>query len=151
VTFLQLILFANTTVFFCSLLGLVSHCFWEGDSREEIITWWRCVENINDSRHSLLVLRSLQASFTYLQSYPRKFHLCLKRHRTYVHSSFFFLEKHYIPQYNRWLTCHVCARLCQCFGQGGCYFRCDKLCICNNTCTQRLLLLSSCTCLNSLV
>jgi len=27
VIFLQLILFANTTAFFCSLLGLVSHCF----------------------------------------------------------------------------------------------------------------------------
>ena len=34
--FLQLILFANTAVFFHSLLGLVSHCFWEGDSGEEI-------------------------------------------------------------------------------------------------------------------
>jgi len=30
----------------------------------------------------------------------------------------FFLEKHYIPQYYRWLTRCVCARLCQCFVQG---------------------------------
>ena len=34
----------------------------------------------------------------------------------------FFLEKHFIPQYYRWLTCYVCARLCQWFGQGGCFF-----------------------------
>jgi len=35
VIFLQLILFANTAAFFCSLLRLVSHYFWEG---EEIST-----------------------------------------------------------------------------------------------------------------
>jgi len=29
----------------------------------------------------------------------------------------FFLEKHYIPQYCRWLTCYVWARLCQSFVQ----------------------------------
>jgi len=33
--FLQLILFANTAAFFHSVLGLVSHCFWESDSGEE--------------------------------------------------------------------------------------------------------------------
>jgi len=38
VIFLQLILFANTAAFFCSLLGLVSLCLWEGDSGEEIST-----------------------------------------------------------------------------------------------------------------
>jgi len=43
----------------------------------------------------------------------------------------FFLE-HYIPQYYRWLTCCICARLCQCFGQGGCYFGCDKPCTCSS-------------------
>jgi len=32
----------------------------------------------------------------------------------------FFLEKHFIPQYCRLLTSYVCARLWQCFGQGGC-------------------------------
>jgi len=37
----------------------------------------------------------------------------------------FFLEKHYIPQYYRLLTCYDFARLLQCFGQGGCYFGCD--------------------------
>jgi len=36
VIFLQLILLANTAAFFCSLLGLVSHSFSEGDSGEEI-------------------------------------------------------------------------------------------------------------------
>jgi len=62
----------------------------------------------------------------------------------------FFLEKHYTPQYYCWLTCYVCARLCQCFGEGGCYFRCDKPCTCNYTWTQRFLLLRTCACLNSL-
>ena len=33
--FLQLILFASTATFFCSVFGLVSHSFWEGDSGEE--------------------------------------------------------------------------------------------------------------------
>jgi len=36
VIFLHLILFANTAAFFYSLLGLVSHCFREGGSSEEI-------------------------------------------------------------------------------------------------------------------
>jgi len=45
VIFLQLILFANTAAFFYSLLGLVSHCFWEGDSGEEVSTRWRCVND----------------------------------------------------------------------------------------------------------
>jgi len=66
VIFLQLILFANTAAFFYSLLGLVSHCFWEGDSGEEISTQWRFVEKINHSRDSWLVLKSLQADFSYV-------------------------------------------------------------------------------------
>jgi len=32
VSFLQLLLFANTAAFFYSPLGLVSHWFWESDS-----------------------------------------------------------------------------------------------------------------------
>jgi len=79
--FLQLILFANTAAFFCSLLGLVSHCFWEGDSGEEISTRQRCVKKINHSRDYWLVLRRLQVGYSYLQRYPRKFILCLWRHR----------------------------------------------------------------------
>jgi len=47
VIFLQLILVANTAAFFHSLLGFVSHCFWEVDSGEEISMRWRCVEKIN--------------------------------------------------------------------------------------------------------
>jgi len=42
------------------------------------------------------------------------------------------------------------TRLCQCFGQDGCYIRCDKPCTCNYTCTQSFLLLRSCAYLNSL-
>jgi len=59
---------------------------------------------------------------------------------------FCFLEKHYIPHSAvlSLTTCYACARLWQCFGQGGCYFQCDKPCTCNYTCTQRFLLLRSC-------
>ena len=57
VIFLQLILLANTAAFFHSLLGLVSHYLREGDSGEEISTGWRCVEKINHSRDSWLVLK----------------------------------------------------------------------------------------------
>ena len=64
--FLQLIMLANTAVFFHSLLGFVSHCFWEGDSCVEISMRWGCVEKINHSRDSWLVSRSLQAFFSYL-------------------------------------------------------------------------------------
>jgi len=56
VIFHQLILFANTAAIFYSLLRLVSHSFWEGDSGEEIITRWRCLEKTNHSRDSWLVL-----------------------------------------------------------------------------------------------
>jgi len=66
VIFLQLILFANTVVFFYSLLELVSHYVWEGDSGEEISTWWHCVEKIDHLSDSWLILRSLQAGFSYL-------------------------------------------------------------------------------------
>jgi len=68
VIFLHLILFANTAAFFYSLLGLVSHSFWEGDSDKEISTRWLCLKEVNHSRDSWLVLRSLlvQAGFSYL-------------------------------------------------------------------------------------
>jgi len=58
VTFLQLILYANTAAFFCSQVGLVSHFFWKGDSSEEISTWWRRVEKINHLRDSWPVSRN---------------------------------------------------------------------------------------------
>ena len=53
--FLNLLLFANIATFFYSLMGSVSHYFWEGDSGEEISTRWHCVEKINHSRNSWLV------------------------------------------------------------------------------------------------
>jgi len=125
VIFLQLILFASTAAFFYSLLvlGLVSYCFWEGDNGEEISTRWRCVEKINHSRDSWLeaykpafhTYRAILESFFYAYSAIVDSFLIVS----------FFLEKHYIPQYYRWLTCYFCARLCQCFVQGGCYFGCD--------------------------
>jgi len=63
VIFLQLILFANTSAFLYYLLGLVSDCLWEGDSGQEINTRRRCVEKINHSRDSWLVLRAYKPSF----------------------------------------------------------------------------------------
>ena len=65
---------------------------------------------------------------------------------------FFFLRNIILhtPQHYRWLTCYVCASLCQCFGRGGCYFQCDKPCSYNYTCTQRFSLHRSCTYFNSL-
>ena len=58
VIFLQLFLLANIAAFFCSLLGLVSYSFWEGDSGDEMSTRWRCFETINHLRDAWLVLRN---------------------------------------------------------------------------------------------
>jgi len=66
VIFFQLILFANTVAFFSSLLGSVSHPLWEGDSGEEISTRWLCLKEINHSRDSWLVSKSLQAGLSCL-------------------------------------------------------------------------------------
>jgi len=73
VTFLQLIPFANTAAFFCSLLGLDPHSFWEGGNCNEISTPWHYVEEINHLRDSWLVLRNdgLQTSLSCQQRYPR--------------------------------------------------------------------------------
>jgi len=57
--FLLLILFANTAAFFCSLLGLASNSFWEGNSGKEISIRWLCVEKINHSRDVWLVLKTM--------------------------------------------------------------------------------------------
>jgi len=69
--FIQVILFANTAAFLCSLMGLVSHWFWEGDSGEEISTRWRCVEKINHLRDSWLILGNddLQTGFSCQKRY----------------------------------------------------------------------------------
>ena len=56
--FLQIIIFANATPFFCSFLGLVSHSFWEGDRGAETSTRWNCVEKINHVRDSWLVSKN---------------------------------------------------------------------------------------------
>ena len=69
---LQLILFANAPALFCSLLGSVSHSFWEGESGQEISTRWLCFEKINLWSDSWLVLRndSLQTGFSCLWRNP---------------------------------------------------------------------------------
>jgi len=59
VIFLQLILFANTAAFFCSLLGLVSHSFWQ--------RW--------ENQHAmalLMALRRRDQSFTRFWAYFKK-------------------------------------------------------------------------------
>ena len=73
VTFLQLILFANTAAFFFSLLGLVSYSLSEDDRGEEISTQWRCVEKISQLRDSSLVFRNdgPQSGFSCLLRYPK--------------------------------------------------------------------------------
>jgi len=73
VIFLQIILFANTAAFFYSLLGLVPHCFWEGDSGKEI-----SVRRKDQSLTRFLAcFKKPTTGFSYPQSYPRKFLLCL--------------------------------------------------------------------------
>jgi len=64
--FFQLILFANTAAFFCSLLGLASNSFWEGSSGNEISTRWLCVKKINHSRDVCFVLKTMAHKTTFL-------------------------------------------------------------------------------------
>jgi len=103
--FLQLILFANTATFFCSLLVLASNSFWEGNSGKEISTWWLRVEKINHSRDVWLVLKTMPHKPTFhvysniLDSFFYAYSAIMD---SFVIVSFF--EKHYIPQYYRWLT-----------------------------------------------
>jgi len=152
VIFLQLILFATTAAFSYSLLGLVSHCFWEDDNGEEIRTRWRCVEKINHSLHSWLLSEAYKPAFHIYRAILESF---FNAYSTIVDSFVivsFFLRYiiFHTPQYYRWLTCYVRVRLCQYFGEDGCYFRCGKPCTCKYPCTQRFLILRSCGCLNSL-
>jgi len=58
VTFLRVVLFANTAAFFCSLLGFDAHSFLECNSGEKIRTRWLYVEDINHSRGSWLVSKN---------------------------------------------------------------------------------------------
>jgi len=137
VIFLQLILFVNTAAFFYSLLGLVSYLFWEGDSGEEISARWCCLKEINHSRDSWLVLRGLQAGFSYLQ-----------RHHGYFRDTFFFSWE---TVYSAVLSLTDMLRLYQImpmFWSRWLLFWCDKPCTCSYTRTQRFLLLRSCAYLN---
>jgi len=103
-----------------ALAGIRLTLFLRRRQREEISARWLCLKKINRSRDSWFVLRSLQAGFRACSAIMDRFVIVS-----------FFLEKQYIAQYHRWLTCYVCARLCQCFGKGGCYFGCDKPCTCS--------------------
>jgi len=111
VIFLQLILFANTAALFYSLLGLVSHCFWEDDNREEISTRWHCVEKIT---HVILDLFG-EAYNPVFQIYK-----AILESFFYVYSAivdsfvkvYFFLEKHYNP-HSAALSLTKMLRLCQ--------------------------------------
>jgi len=90
VIFLQLILLANTAAFFSSLLGLVSHSFWEGDSSEQISTRCCCVEKINHSRDSSLVLRAYKPAFHVYSAIPESLlYACRAMVDSFVIVSFF--------------------------------------------------------------
>jgi len=112
VIFLQLILFANTAAFFYSLLGLVSHCFGEGDSVEEISTRWRCVEKkINHSRDSWLVLEAYKPAFhIYRAILEILFYAYSAIVDSFVIVSFSWETLHCAVLSLTWLTCYVCAR-----------------------------------------
>jgi len=98
--FLQLIRFANTAAFFCSLLGLVSHTFLKDNSGGDVSTRWHWVEEINHSRDSWLVSRN--------EAYKQVFHACIAILDSFFYAytatmdSFvmvsFFLEEDYILQ-----------------------------------------------------
>jgi len=64
--FLQLILFANTAAFFCALLGLVQHSFWEGHSPEELSKRWHSA-----SKRSITpaILGLFQETMAYKQAF----------------------------------------------------------------------------------
>jgi len=103
--FLQLIPFANTTAFFCSLLGSVSHSVSEGDSCEEISTPWHCVEKINHLRDSSHVSRN--ETMAYYPAFPAysailnsSFYACSTMVDSFVIVCF-YVEKHCIPQYSQ--------------------------------------------------
>ena len=103
--FLQLILFANTDAFFCSLRGLASNSFWKGYSCKEISTRWLCVEIINHSRDVWLVLKTMAHKSTF-HAYSTILDSFFYAYSAMVDSFVIILcfEKHYIPQYYRWLT-----------------------------------------------
>jgi len=87
--------------------------------RRACIRTGRCgrVEGLDQPRDSVVGLRSLQTDFHIYRAILESF--LYAYYRAIVDSSViisFFLEKYYIPQYYRWLTCYLCARLCQCFG-----------------------------------
>jgi len=95
VIFLQLILFAYTVAFFYSLL-----------SGDETSTRWRCFEIINLLRDSSLVLINdgLQTGFScHSAILGSSFYACSAIVDSFV-VVYFFLEKHYIPQYYPSLT-----------------------------------------------
>jgi len=62
----------------------------------------------------------------------------------------FYVEKHYIPQYQHWLKRWVCACLSYCFGQDDWSFGCVKSCTCSYTRTLHFLIPRSRAYLDSL-
>ena len=115
--FFRLILFANTTTFVCSLLGSVSRTVFEKvTAARKLEQGWPCFEKINHLPVFHAHYIAIPNSFFYAYCAIVGIFVLVK----------FFLEKHYILQHYRWLTSYVCAYLSQCFGQGGCYFGCDK-------------------------
>jgi len=99
VLFLQLILFANTVVFFCSLLGpRISLTLFEVTAVTALAS--DDVASKRSITHAILDL------FSETMAHKSAFQFsCLLRHRGQFRDNFFFfLRKDYIPQYYRRLT-----------------------------------------------
>ena len=72
---------------------------------------------INHSRDSLACFEAYKPAFHIYRAFLENFFYAYGATVDNFVIVSFFLEKHYIPQYYRWLTCYVFARLCQRFGQ----------------------------------
>jgi len=73
---------------------------------------------INHSRDSLACFEAYKSAFHIYRAILESFFHAYGAIVDNFVIVYFFLEKQCVPQYYRWLTCYVCARLCQCFGQG---------------------------------
>ena len=96
VLFLQLILFANTVVFFCSLLG----------PRISLTLFEVTALASDDVASKRSITHAILDLFSETMAHKSAFQFsCLLRHRGQFRDNFFFfLRKDYIPQYYRRLT-----------------------------------------------
>ena len=127
----------SCVLLFVARIGLT--LFLKGESSEEISTRWSCVQKINHLRDSCLVLINdgLKPAF---RAYGDIQDSLFYAYSAIVDSFFFFLRNitfRSISLANKLSLFKPC--LSQCFGQGVCYFGCDKTCTCSYTRTLRFL------------